>query len=143
MTREFDDVLSDLSKSAFRRRFRLQQRERRYLADKGLLAVLSHARDFVRQRLAPAHPVNDGRQTPMRGHPAFVGQHATATCCRSCLEKWHGIAKGAPLSEAEMEYVISVLQRWLELRMPSPEGGASPSADQEITPADRHQQTLF
>ncbi len=25
----------------------------------------------------------------MKGHPVFVAQHATATCCRECIRKWH------------------------------------------------------
>jgi len=111
--RDIDRILARLATSPFRRRFRLGPRERAYLADKGLTAILEHARDFVGKRLAPANPINDGKQTPFRGHPVFVAQHATATCCRSCLAKWHGIARGPPLDEAERAYVIAVLERWL------------------------------
>jgi hypothetical protein len=50
----------------------------------------------------------------MRGHPVFIAQHATATCCRSCLQKWHGIAVGRPLSEAELDHVIGAIMRWLD-----------------------------
>ena len=85
-----------------------------YLQSKGLATVLSHTRDFVVQRLAPADPPNDGKQTPMRGHPAFIAQHATATCCRSCLAKWHRIEKGAELTGEEVEYVVGVVRGWLE-----------------------------
>jgi Domain of unknown function (DUF4186) len=80
---------------------------------KGLAAILEHGRDFVGKRLAPADRGNDGRQTPFRGHPVFIAQHATATCCRSCLAKWHGIARGRLLDEAERAYVVAVLERWL------------------------------
>ncbi len=73
--------------------------------------VLEHACDFVSMRLAPADPPNDGRQTPMRGHPVFVAQHATATCCRGCLEKWHRISKGSGLSREEQAYVVEVIAR--------------------------------
>ena len=66
------------------------------------------------ERLAAAEPVNDGKQTPMRGHPVFIAQHATGTCCRSCLQKWHGIPAGHPLSEAEQEHVVAAIGRWLE-----------------------------
>jgi hypothetical protein len=75
--------------------------------------VLLHARDFIDKRLAPAQPANDGKQTPMRGHPVFVAQHATATCCRSCLAKWHGIAAGRDLAEMERVHIILALERWL------------------------------
>ena len=53
----------------------------------------------------------------MRGHPVFVAQHATATCCRGCLEKWHGIPKGRALTENEQRYVAGVLMRWIDREM--------------------------
>lgn len=112
--RDLDSVFSRLSGSAFRRRFRLGEKERAYLADRGLPLVIEHARDFVARRLAAAQPVNDGKQTPMRGHPVFIAQHATATCCRSCLSKWHGIPAGRPLSELEQEHVVAAIARWLD-----------------------------
>ncbi len=111
--RELDEIFARLPHSAFRSRFRLCSAERAYLESKGLETVLAHARDFVERRLAPATPTNDGKQTPMRGHPAFIAQHATATCCRSCLAKWHGIPAGSPLGEAEKAHVLSALERWL------------------------------
>jgi hypothetical protein len=70
-------------------------------------------RDFIEQRLAPADPANDGKQTPMRGHPVFVAQHATATCCRSCLAKWYRIPAGRALGEAEKARVMEAIARWL------------------------------
>jgi hypothetical protein len=86
----------------------------RYLRQKGLDLVLDHADRFIRERLAPAQPRNEGRQTPWRGPPAYVAQHATATCCRSCLRKWHGMAQNIPLDEPQIAYVLSVIHRWLE-----------------------------
>src|SRR5678815_4199948 len=91
--RDPDDLFAALARSAFRSRFKLAGRERQYLRDKGMPAVLQHAADFIAKRLAPAHPPNDGKQTPFRNHPVFVAQHATATCCRGCLKKWHHIPK--------------------------------------------------
>jgi hypothetical protein len=107
------DIFDRLARSAFRSRFRLGPRERAYADAKGRAAIESHARDFIARRLAPAEPAKDGKQTPMRGHPVFVAQHATATCCRGCLEKWHRIPKGRPLSDREVEYVVGVLRRGL------------------------------
>jgi hypothetical protein len=112
--RNLDELFERLQRSSFRQRFRLQGKEREYLDSKGLEVIMSHAADFVDKRLAPAYPTNDGKQTPMRKHPVFVAQHATATCCRGCLEKWHGIAIGRELSADEKQYVIDVLRRWLE-----------------------------
>ena len=111
--RDADDLFAALARSPFRSRFKLAGRELQYLRDKGMPVVLQHAADFVAKRLAPAHPPNDGKQTPFRNHPVFVAQHATATCCRGCLEKWHRIEKERELTEEEQQYVVNVLKRWL------------------------------
>lgn len=112
-----DELWAALSKSPFRSRFHLQGKELDYLQSKGLPAILDHAADFVTRRLAPAHLPNDGKQTPFRGHPVFVAQHATACCCRGCLEKWHRLPKGRALTEAEQAYIVRVLERWLVTEM--------------------------
>lgn len=111
--RELDELFAALNKSAFRRGFRLRGKDLAYLQDKGLALVMLHAEDFIRKRLAPAEIPNDGKQTPFRGHPVFVAQHATACCCRGCLAKWHQIEAGRPLSEQEFRHVLAVLERWL------------------------------
>jgi Domain of unknown function (DUF4186) len=112
--RELDELFSALEDNAFRRRQTLNAKDRAYLHSRGMTQVLQHAADFVAMRLAPAEPLNDGKQTPWRGHPAFTAQHGTATCCRGCLEKWHYIDKGRALTSDEQRYVIGVIQRWLE-----------------------------
>jgi hypothetical protein len=111
--RELDQVFAALARSAFRRRFTLRAPEREYLARRGMAEVLVHAESFIEERLAPALPARDGRQTPFRNHPVFVAQHATGTCCRKCLEKWHGIPRGRPLTDAEQAHVVAALDRWL------------------------------
>ena len=118
--RSLDAVFDALAGSAFRRRQRLGAADRTYLDEKGLDTVLLHAEDFVARRLAPAHPARDGKQTPWRGHPVFVAQHATATCCRGCLEKYHGIRKGAPLTDEEQAHVVAAIERWLKNALESP-----------------------
>lgn len=80
---------------------------------RGIATVRKHAEELVEQRLASAEPRNDGRQTPYRGHPVFVAQHATATCCRNCLARWHSISAGRALNEAEQSYVVDVICRWI------------------------------
>jgi hypothetical protein len=113
MPHDLDRLFERLDRSAFRRRFRLRAAESRYMAQKGLETVLAHGETFIAERLAPAEPRNDGKQNPMRNHPIFVAQHATATCCRGCLEKWHAIPKGRELSEQEKQYILDVIQHWL------------------------------
>ena len=113
----FDQLFKRLSHSTFRSRFRLGEKERQYCWQKGAPVIDQHAADFVAKRLAPALPANDGKQTPMRGHPVFIAQHATATCCRGCLEKWHNIPQGQPLSEAQQQYIVAVIHHWLVIQM--------------------------
>jgi len=125
--RDIDEIFTALSKSPFRARFALGAQDSAYLARKGLAVVLEHARDFVDKRLAPAEPRNDGKQTPFRGHPVFVAQHATATCCRGCLAKWHGIAAGHELDAEEKAHVIAVIERWL-LAQPASQGQGPPGS---------------
>lgn len=112
--RDLDELFAALAKSAFRRSLRLKGKDLAYLHSKGLPVMLAHAEDFIISRLAPAVIPNDGKQTPYRGHPVFVAQHATACCCRGCLEKWHRIPQGQALTPQEADYVLSVLERWLQ-----------------------------
>ena len=107
------DILDRLTKSKFRSRFKLRAKELEYIKDKGLDTIHSHARDFIRDRVAPSEPVNDGKQTPMRGHPVFIAQHATATCCRGCIEKWHKFPQHRELTKSEQEYLVSVIMEWI------------------------------
>lgn len=130
-----DNLFQRLARSSFRQRFHLGHQEYRYCRDHGEEAIRQHAADFIRERLAPAEPINDGRQTPMRGHPVFIAQHATATCCRGCLSKWHGIAPHRPMTLSQQEWVQAAILRWLQSEMQRPEprlkpGKKSPGADE-------------
>lgn len=118
--RPLDELFTALERSAFRRSFTLRAKERDYLREKGLPLVMSHAADFIARRLAPAVIANDGKQTPFRGHPVFVAQHATACCCRGCLAKWHRIPPGRELTPEQTAYVLSVLERWLRQQQAGP-----------------------
>ncbi len=106
-----------LAQSKFRSSFSLKANDRSYAAEKGMDTLKEHAEDFVKKRLAPAQIPNDGKQTPMRGHPVFVAQHATACCCRGCLEKWHHIPKGRKLTEGEQAYIVKVIMEWIRREM--------------------------
>ena len=111
---DLDARLDRIGRHHFRARFHLRGRDRAVVDLRGLTTVRQHAEDLIGKRLAPAEPRNDGRQTPYRGHPVFVAQHATATCCRTCLSRWHDIPAGHELDEAERTYVVDVICRWIE-----------------------------
>lgn len=110
---DYAEMKPRLEASKFRSRFKLNAAERAYLAEKGFLTVRAQAVRIVRERLAPAHPANDGRQTPMRGHAVFKAQHACALCCRGCLEKWHNIPAGRELTEDEIGAIADMIVAWL------------------------------
>ena len=112
--KDYDDYLNDLSKSQFRSRFHLKKKDFDYINDKGMETIKKHAYDFIRTRLAPANPENDGKQTPMKNHPVFVAQHATATCCRECLNRWYKIEKNRELTQEEIDFVVNLIIHWIE-----------------------------
>jgi exodeoxyribonuclease V alpha subunit len=106
--------LLELSKSKFRSSFHLKKNMINYINNKGFNNIKNHAYEFINERLVPANPINDGKQTPMRGHPVFIAQHACACCCRGCLEKWHHIAKGRELTNNEVNYIVMLLITWIK-----------------------------
>jgi len=107
-------ILNKLAKSKFRSSFKINTEDVKYIERIGLAKIESHARDFIIKKLAPKDPKNDGKQTPFKGHPVFKAQHATATCCRSCLRKWHKIADKKELNSKEIEFIIKLIMKWLK-----------------------------
>lgn len=120
---DMDRLFDALARSKFRSRFTLKDKDLVYLAGKGLDEIMEHARKFLAARLFGAVIANDGRQTPMRGHPVFIAQHATGTCCRQCLAKWHRIPRGRALNHAEQEHVLDVIRTWLNRQSGSAAAG--------------------
>jgi len=109
-----NEALQKLQTSKFRSSFKLSKKDKHYIEEKGTEVIRSHAADFVKQKLSPAFPVNDGKQTPMSGHPVFKAMHATGCCCRGCLEKWYKVPKGIPLTENQQERIVNLLTAWIE-----------------------------
>lgn len=109
-----DNKLYNLSKSKFRSSFKLTKKMKEYIKSNGYDIIENHAFDLIKKRLAPKEILNDGRQTPMRGHPVFIAQHATGCCCRGCLEKWHRISKEKELSEKEIKFIVALIMEWIK-----------------------------
>jgi len=108
------NIFQKLAKSQFRSKFKLKAADIEYIKQKGIETIEVHAKDFIKKRIAPAFITNDGKQTPMRGHPVFIAEHATATCCRGCIEKWHHIPKGRELTKVEQDYLVAVIMEWIK-----------------------------
>ena len=115
--KNYDVAFARLKKSKFRSRFHLSAADRKYIAEKGIDTIRSHCEDFIRTRLAPAEPPNDGKQTPMRGHPVFKAQHACACCCRDCLAKWWKVPRGVAIPAERQQGIVDFLMFWIEREM--------------------------
>jgi len=111
---DIDNMLYRLSLSKFRSSFHLRKYMLNYIDEKGIGVIKEHAYDFINKRLKPAIILNDGKQTPMKGHPVFIAQHACGCCCRGCLEKWHKIPKGRELTEEEVNYIVNLIMKWID-----------------------------
>lgn len=108
-----------ISKSKFRSSFHLTKKDKDYILDKGLDKIKSHAYDFVNKRLKPSYIPNDGKQTPFKGHPVFVAQHATGCCCRGCLYKWHNIPIGVELNDKQVDFIVNILMNFIKKELNS------------------------
>ena len=115
--RNLEDLFERLSQSKFRSGFHLKEKDKKYVLDKGGDKIREHARDFVSQRLAPAVIPNDGKQTPMKGHPIFIAQHATACCCRGCLYKWYRVERNVALTPVQQQKIVKLIMAWIEKEM--------------------------
>ena len=104
MTKEewYEYLFKKLGNSKFRSNFHLKQKDIDYINEKGL------------DTIKPAFIPNDGKQTPMKGHPVFIAQHATATCCRECIRKWHKMRPGRQLSKVQQDYLVDVIMTWIQ-----------------------------
>lgn len=111
----YNNVINKLQKSKFRSSFKLKQKDIDYINEKGMETIKRHAVDFINQKLAPANPENDGKQTPIKNHPVFIAMHACACCCRTCLYKWHKIPMNKELTKDEKNYIYGLLIYWITL----------------------------
>lgn len=115
--KKIENVMGRLSKSKFRSSFKLGKKYKEYVKEKGIETIKKHAQDFISKRLAPESILNDGKQTPMKGHPVFIAQHATGCCCRGCLYKWHKMPKNVELTKEQKDYIVEVIMTWIKRQM--------------------------
>ena len=71
-----------------------------------------------RKYVGPSEPAFDGRQTPTSGNAIYYAQHATASCCRKCIEEWHGIPQGQELTDQEITYLTDLAMLYIDERLP-------------------------
>ena len=113
MYKDIDSILYSLSKSKFRSSFKLKEKDIEYINKKGMSIIKSHAFDFLNKNIR-IKIAKDGKQTPMHGHPVFIAEHATATCCRGCIEKWYKIPQDKELDDEDINYLVTIIMKWIE-----------------------------
>ena len=113
MSQVIQNKLNKLSKSKFRSSFHLRKKEIEYIDKKGIEEIKKQTYEIINKRIKPEIIETDGKQTPMKNHPVFIGQHATATCCRGCIEKWHHIKKNKELTDHEIDFIVELIMEWI------------------------------
>ncbi len=114
MARSIEETLQRLSESDFRASFHLTKKEKEYVKEKGMDVIERHTRDFIDNKIGAAYPINDGKHTPMKGHPTFKAMHACACCCRGCLNKWYRVPAGVELSDEQKDKIVHLLMTWID-----------------------------
>ena len=118
MSEDVIKKINILAKTKFRGSFHLNNKMKQYVQEKGLKKIEQDTYDFILNRLAPANPKNDGKQTPMRQvHPTFIAMHANGFCCRSCLNRIHHIEKERELTKEEIDYVVNFIMTWIKMEI--------------------------
>jgi hypothetical protein len=82
------------------------------------------ATSTLRRALVVGH-VLEGHQTYFayndKATIIHCAQHATATCCRSCLETWLGIPRSQPLATDDLAYCASLVDGYVTARLSQPD----------------------
>lgn len=82
----------------------------------GLQELKARVRELLEKKIGPAKIFRDGIQTKKEGSAIFYAQHATATCCRKCLEYWYGIAANRELTKDELDFCEGLVFAYLDKR---------------------------
>jgi hypothetical protein len=85
---------------------------------KGRRQLHEAARRRLETSVGKAGMAFDGRQTPREGNTICYAQHATASCCRTCIEYWHDIPKDRDLTADELSYLSTLVIAYLDERLP-------------------------
>jgi hypothetical protein len=109
-------VLEKLQRSPFCESSKLTENDLNYIKDKCMPNIVRHTKELLYSQIyVPSS--NDGRQTPWKGHLVFTTQHATATCCRKCIHKWHGIRKSKIMDEHGLTFCSGLILGWIQTQI--------------------------
>jgi hypothetical protein len=99
----------------------IDQKAVNYARRKGYSGLEPAVRSRIRKSVGAPKPTRDGRQTPMEGSGNVIhyAQHATASCCRKCIEYWHALPQGRALTEDEIGYLAELAMLYIRDRLPN------------------------
>lgn len=99
---------------------KIDQRALNHARRKGKRELRIAARARLVTSIGPASEklFRDGMQTPRSGSILFYAQHATAACCRKCVEYWHDIPSDRDLTSEELDYLTDLVWLYVEERLP-------------------------
>jgi ribosomal protein L34E len=95
----------------------IKKKDKKKAINDGLTQIELDAVDRLTNVIGIEAPFRDGI-TPYFGDIVFYGQHATACCCRICMQYWHGIPKGRALTKDEIEYLTKLIMTYVIERVP-------------------------
>jgi hypothetical protein len=109
-------IFDSLKKELFRHviwHMKINQTALKKASEKNDDELRIHVKSILQKRLI--NPFQDGRQTPVNGNEITnYAQHATATCCRKCIEVWHDIPEDATISNEQMDFFTDLALLFIE-----------------------------
>ena len=121
---DLDDVehtFEELRRELIRHHFfhvDIDEKARNHARRKGRRALREDAYSRLLRYVGREPDAYDGRQTPFEGNVIYYAQHATASCCRKCIEYWHGFPAEGELTTVQLEYLYQLVDRFIEERLP-------------------------
>ena len=87
---------------------------------RGKNLILDRAKEIITKKIAKIpEGYYDYLCTKKEGSEIInYAQHATGTCCRNCLERWHNIPQDIILSEKQVDYCVGLVKLYIEDRIP-------------------------
>jgi hypothetical protein len=113
----FDSLKNELIRHVFWH-IPIKSKDVQNAMEKGAESVIDEARRRMTEKIGIMNPYRHGI-TPYTGNVIYYAQHATATCCRRCMEYWYGIpAKNRILTPDEINFSTDLVRLYLEERIP-------------------------
>lgn len=122
---DVDYTIKSLKQEFFRRRYWARNIDEELIISvykKSISEVEKEVEKRIRRYINKRFKENpyDGRQTPLDGSIIFYAQHATGTCCKKCIEEWHGIKRNDLLTDKQIKYLVKLIMVYIKKRMNSP-----------------------